>query len=71
MDKVLSLKFQQHPELRKLLLDTGNAVLVEVRGCLLDSGHRLTVHIFARTRIRIPSGETGEIRKVVMSLGGL
>jgi len=29
MDKVLSLKFQQHPDLREELLSTGNACLVE------------------------------------------
>lgn len=30
MDEILYLKFTQHPHLRKMLLETGDAELVEV-----------------------------------------
>lgn len=58
MEKVLSLKFQQHPSLRKELLDTGDALLVEVRSSFILSLSLVSsTRPSVRTRTPTPSGE--------------
>jgi hypothetical protein len=58
MDKTLWHKFTQHPDLKDLLLSTGDAELIEVFYFIVSS-LRYKSHLLQTTRtpVKTPSGE--------------
>lgn len=68
MDTVLYNKFTQHKDLKRELLATGDAELIEVQ-FLADLTRRPTEDIVYRTRTKIHSGGVGRMGKAGMSLG--
>jgi len=68
MDTVLFHKFTQHRDLKRELLGTGDAELIEVTFIILTAGRRAD-EVPSRTRTKIRSGGAGRMGRVRMSLG--
>ena len=68
MDTVLFHKFTQHKDLKRELLGTGDAELIEVSFVVLAT-RRPTDETTSRTRTKIRSGGAGQMGRVLMSLG--
>ena len=68
MDTVLFHKFTQHKDLKRELLGTGDAELIEVR-FVIPTTRRLVDETPSRTRTKIRSGDAGRMGRVIMSLG--
>lgn len=70
MDIALLHKFTQHKDLRRELLSTGNAELIEVRATC-KVGHRRGLTDLCRTQTKTHSGVVGQMGKGRTNLGRL
>ena len=69
MDTVLFHKFTQHRDLKRELLGTGDAELIEVRLSFLAPVCRTMKLLLLRTRTKIRSGGVGRMGRVRIILG--
>jgi len=69
MDTVLYHKFTQHKDLKRELLATGDAELIEVGDLRPIQGYPTLTDETPRTRIKIRSGGVGQMERVRMNSG--